>query len=156
MSCLCTCVGFCVACTACAHVQHHTRASSAMALFTNVLVLAACACHQAQLCEQGNSYTESYKWSRRLLQGSTCLPVCLFLRQLRQMLDMCIVTICFYFQLLAVNAGQWLEWHAESTQNQPTEANSTGPSVPFMLDMATSMRHKAVSSRLQRYINALV
>lgn len=46
-------------------------------------------------------------------------------------------------------AGQWADWRPEDSQ-PALAAAPTGSSVPFMLDLAHSMKRQAVSSRLQR------
>ena len=47
-------------------------------------------------------------------------------------------------------AGQWMEWHADEAKGKPSDMRSADFGASFMLDLASNMRQKAVSSRLQR------
>lgn len=51
--------------------------------------------------------------------------------------------------VMLVAAGQWADWRPDDSR--PAESPALASSnVPFMLDLANSMKRKAVSSRLQR------
>jgi hypothetical protein len=52
-----------------------------------------------------------------------------------------------YTDCHALFVGQWADLPAEESR----QAASAGSAVPFTLDLASSMKRKAVSSRLQRY-----
>ncbi len=52
-----------------------------------------------------------------------------------------------YTDCHALFVGQWADLQAEESR----QAASAGSAVPFTLDLAGSMKRKAVSSRLQQY-----
>ncbi len=57
-----------------------------------------------------------------------------------------------YTDCHALFVGQWADLQAKESR----QAASAGSAVPFTLDLAGSMKRKAVSSRLQRYAPGVI